>query len=704
MASASRARWVMVAAAMLWAGAAAHADRVAYQGQFGPTGRGILISTETGAKAEVLPAPPGAQGDLLTPALSRDGRMVAFSARKGENFHIFVWELGPDNKPTGNARQLTDAAANDEQPVWSPDGSLLAFVRASEKEGYGLYTVPTAGGEPTRLAGLTHNFRNACPDWSPNGTRLVYNVDDALWVMAADGSGAQKVRDDGYYPCWGKDSKTIYFFAKKPKPALMAMDADSRKTRVLLTGVEGFGEVTTSPSGDRILFKAAKVGGKPGNHWIVQADGSRLRPLKSAGTAHAYLSWSFSPQAASPPVVVAKPEGPVSIISPQNGVQGLRGFVEVVATKQRSEGYVSFSVDGVFQTATVAPYKFRWDTRSVMDGEHVLAATAFDMDALQEGVSTVRVSVRNAIDPSTLGPEGISLALRFKPGETLAYRMEAEGKAGAPGEVLTAENGRLNGLMKTIFEWKVERAAGDGGVAELTGTTRSISLTRATGEERVPESARAMRLQANAEGLVQAINVREGTSRFGVFELCTGLPGRKVRVGDTWQAPMTIIADLASRQPVTVTGNHVLQSLQWDGDMETAKIVSTYSIPRLAVPGTGIVLNNVNGQRATWVGYKTFRVVRMEDTIKGQLSQQPATVTAATPGTTTTVTSAAPAPPSLRGLRLGGRGSNDEGASRTTTPRPAATPASAPGSTPPPAQPPTPTVQYVFTLKMETAR
>lgn len=86
-------------------------------------------------------------------------------------------------RPDGSAaRVLVGDAA---MPVFSPDGSKLAFVRGPEKAepapqgGFSrafftdLYVKALAGGEPTRVTN-TPLWSELWPSWDPSGQRLVF--------------------------------------------------------------------------------------------------------------------------------------------------------------------------------------------------------------------------------------------------------------------------------------------------------------------------------------------------------------------------------------------------------------------------------------------------------------------------------------------------------------------------------------------------
>ena len=88
-----------------------------------------------------LPAVADSPLWLRNPALSPDGKTVAFTY-KGDVYTVPV--------SGGQARQLTTHAGYDTAPVWSPDGSKLAF--ASDRQGsWDIYLMPANGGTAKRL-------------------------------------------------------------------------------------------------------------------------------------------------------------------------------------------------------------------------------------------------------------------------------------------------------------------------------------------------------------------------------------------------------------------------------------------------------------------------------------------------------------------------------------------------------------------------
>ena len=104
---------------------------------------------------------PGLQTD---PALSPDGRFLAYSSDRSGNADIWVQPVGG-----GDPVQVTRSPAQDTQPAWSPDGGSLVF--RSERDGGGLYIVPALGGMERQLTSFgTH------PSW-PSGSADILFLD-----------------------------------------------------------------------------------------------------------------------------------------------------------------------------------------------------------------------------------------------------------------------------------------------------------------------------------------------------------------------------------------------------------------------------------------------------------------------------------------------------------------------------------------------
>ena len=103
------------------------------------------------------------------PSFSPDGSQVAFTwnGEKQANTNIYVTNVGAAGGPL---RRTTDPAA-DEYPAWSPDGTLISFVRSQGSQ-RAIYVVHPLVGEARKLADLSTIAHSGGPSWSPDGKWL----------------------------------------------------------------------------------------------------------------------------------------------------------------------------------------------------------------------------------------------------------------------------------------------------------------------------------------------------------------------------------------------------------------------------------------------------------------------------------------------------------------------------------------------------
>ena len=100
------------------------------------------------------------------PALSRDGRLLAYSSDRAGRGDRDLWIQQTEG---GVPLRLTDDPADDTQPDFSPDGREIAF--RSDRDGGGIFVVSTLGG-PARLVVAAGRQ----PRYSPDASRIAYTV------------------------------------------------------------------------------------------------------------------------------------------------------------------------------------------------------------------------------------------------------------------------------------------------------------------------------------------------------------------------------------------------------------------------------------------------------------------------------------------------------------------------------------------------
>ncbi|HYP12696.1 MAG TPA: winged helix-turn-helix domain-containing protein [Bryobacteraceae bacterium] len=162
-------------------------------------------------------------GLATDPAISPNGKMIAFSSDRAGSTGLDIW-LQPSDEDGGEAVRLTTNSADEQQPAFSPDGHTIVY--RSEQEGGGIYSIPARGGKPVLLAKYGRD-----PQFSPAGTLVAYWVGQAigspvgatstersLFVVSAHGGEAKEVRSDlreAGQPIWAPDGEHLLVYGSR---------------------------------------------------------------------------------------------------------------------------------------------------------------------------------------------------------------------------------------------------------------------------------------------------------------------------------------------------------------------------------------------------------------------------------------------------------------------------------------------------------
>jgi len=261
----------------------------------GPGVCGSLSKVTTTTATYTAPAtvPPGTLGVTATAvrdnsksvtasvaitAIVADGQ-IAFTSIRDGNREVYLMHADG----TGQVN-LTNNAADDEWPVWSPDGSRILF--GSTRDGGSVYEMNADGSGVTRLLSTEENALA----WSPDGTKIAFDFHDGhygIYVMNADGSGVTRLATnaaDDRVPAWSPDGGKIAFMSfRDGNWEIYLMHADGTALVNLTNNPAQDEWPAWSPDGSKILFLSASDG-----RWeiyVMNADGSGVTQLTTIGTA-----------------------------------------------------------------------------------------------------------------------------------------------------------------------------------------------------------------------------------------------------------------------------------------------------------------------------------------------------------------------------------------------------------------------------------
>jgi Tol biopolymer transport system component len=214
------------------------------------------------------------------PIWSPNGKKVAFISNfgfgaGGTTRNLFVMEPEAPEQGFNLAVQVTHFTSGVpiEEPVWSPDGTRLAFVYGSQEQTDKVEVANSDGTTATPLVIAEHGVH---PTWAPESGKIAYAFEGHVYVEEADGAGFPPplAGAAGNEPVWSPDGSRIAFGAKTGFSTvdLGIVPAAGGTPTTLLSGAQ-FIFASWSPSGSQLVYQVN--GGGEDKHWrVTNADGS----------------------------------------------------------------------------------------------------------------------------------------------------------------------------------------------------------------------------------------------------------------------------------------------------------------------------------------------------------------------------------------------------------------------------------------------
>ncbi|HEY6186219.1 MAG TPA: S9 family peptidase [Pyrinomonadaceae bacterium] len=267
-----------------------------------------------------------------SPQISPDGSRIVFTRRWtdkiNDKYETDVWIMNADG---GRKRFLVKGS----QPVWSPDGTRIAYIAQGQPSGSQIFVKWVDTGEETQLTRLERSPSNL--KWSPDGKYIAFNMlvkakaemrikmpekpEGAKWVdpprvvdrlnyrsdqsgfrpegfehifVVPDTGGTPRQLTDGDYnydePEWMPDSQTLIFSAvRKPEAEyvrggedIYALSLRGGQARALTDRNGPDTNPTVSPDGRLIAYTGYDQNDNTYNVsklYLMEASGANRRPL-----------------------------------------------------------------------------------------------------------------------------------------------------------------------------------------------------------------------------------------------------------------------------------------------------------------------------------------------------------------------------------------------------------------------------------------
>jgi hypothetical protein len=237
---------------------------------------------------------------LAAPSWSPDGRLVAYGESQLDRHADFRPEIRVVPAQGGTSRRILEDA---QEPAWSPDGRRLAFSSTRDRHGrrcgsdecwYAgeLYTADASGHGLVRLTRTEGD--ELSPEWSPDGSRILFTSDQSLPSEDADASEVYSVAPDGSCETWLTDGT--------PSSALAAWRPGSG---------DRYDPGSCDPAARAVADEARPPAAFPGALWFGPDHDGLLYTRAQRDGATRILDYDdcarFAPPCAEPAYLIAEP-------------------------------------------------------------------------------------------------------------------------------------------------------------------------------------------------------------------------------------------------------------------------------------------------------------------------------------------------------------------------------------------------------------
>lgn len=220
---------------------------------------------------------------------------IAFTASEGGRRD--VWLVRPDGSEEIN---LTGDLKNTfaEAPVWSPDGTIIAFDGLPGSDVLRDIYLVTVSENPVQTQLTTLPGFDCYPSFSPDGEFIVYmserDKNRDLFIMDLEGNDVAQLTEEpayDYEPAWSPDGGQIAFVSRRTGGSeIYVMDVDGTKVRQITDNSSLDWRPVWSPDGEWILFESWR--NDNADIFIMRPDGSDVQQLTDNPAEDGNPTWS----------------------------------------------------------------------------------------------------------------------------------------------------------------------------------------------------------------------------------------------------------------------------------------------------------------------------------------------------------------------------------------------------------------------------
>lgn len=227
-----------------------------------------------------------------SPIWSPDGTRIAFLSRR--NNQVGIWLM---NAADGSGLvQVTPNGEDERDPYWAPDGNLYV-ARKITADNYDIYKIDLTNNNARAAIGPS-SAPEFSPMLSPDRSKIAFSTTRggngwAIWVMNADGSSPLRLTYGGneQEPVWSPDGSKILYNGvdSNHNVQVYSISAGGTGQTQLTTQSENF-QPHWSPDGKSIYFTSIRSG----RHSIysMDPDGGNQKPVIADNSINTDAVWS----------------------------------------------------------------------------------------------------------------------------------------------------------------------------------------------------------------------------------------------------------------------------------------------------------------------------------------------------------------------------------------------------------------------------